>query len=37
MNVLTGTDKRSITNFYMLSISMAKKLERVPNFQLQYA
>jgi hypothetical protein len=36
MNVLTGIDKRSITNFYKLSILMAKKLERVPNFQLQY-
>jgi len=36
MNVLTGTDKRSITNFYKLSILTAKKLERVPNFRLQY-
>lgn len=36
MNVLTGVDKRSITNFYKFSILMAKKLERLPNFQLQY-
>lgn len=36
MNVLTSNDKRAITNFHRLSTSMVKKLEGLPNFQLQY-